>query len=221
MLLTMSSMDRSVLVQVNFFRKDVAAMHSKGAGRIPQRIQMLVEILEKPQEVLEKQNRIKDLLFPDDALPPGINRQDLKDNLQILQRPEGVALVLSDRLLFNEGSGELSPLGRPLLEQVAQVLSWMDADVNIAGYADNQEAVQKPSDSGPPELDAYQLSGRRALTVLDYFVRTGYLEQSRFSITGYGPQWPIADNNTAEGREKNRRVEILVKTTPHFAGYRP
>jgi len=204
LLLSMSSMDKTFLTKIVMFKDDLSVLTYKGAGRVPQRVQVIIDILERPWEVLEKQNRIKDLLYPEDIIPPEISRSTLMQNLRVLARPEGVALVLSNDLLFPRDSAELTESARFALGRIAEVMEYMQAPGNIAGYTD---------DTPGRAVNNYILSGERSLAVLDYFLNHG-LRKERFSVSGYGPNWPIADNDTAEGRAENRRVEILLKTTP-------
>lgn len=209
LLLSMSSMDRSILTKITFFADDLGAMNIKSAGRVPPRIRMIIDALEKPWEILEKQERIKDMLFPDDIIPPEINKATLMENLRVLQRPEGVALVLSDKLLFPTGGAQLTPAARQLLATISEVLLYMSAPVNISGYTDDV--------GGGTEFN-YLLSGRRSLAVLRFFLEDGQPDE-RFSVSGYGPHWPMEDNATEAGRAANRRVEILLKTTPWLGAY--
>jgi len=209
LLLTMSSMDRSVLTKVSLFTQDLGQMEKKGSGKVATRQRLLQELLERPWEVMEKVERIKDLLFPDEELPPDISRSTLDDNLLVLKRPEGVALVLTEKLLFPPGGYELSAPAKKLLDQVGVVFTATEADVNISGYTDSAPAQQP---------DNLTLSGLRAMSVLEYFLSRGVPDR-RFSVAGYGPFWPIADNDTPQGQARNRRVEILLRTTPWLAGY--
>lgn len=209
LLLSMASMDRSILTRITLFTDDIGFLTYRSAGRIPPRIKMVIDAIDKPWEVLDKQRRIKDLLFPDDVLPPEISRSTLDENLQILERPEGVALVLTDKLLFQLGSAELSRPAEGILAAVADVLRYMTAPINISGYTDGV---------GGNAAGNYRLSGERALSVLDFFLKNG-IRNERFSISGYGPNWPIASNRTPEGQAQNRRVEILLKTTPWLGAY--
>jgi chemotaxis protein MotB len=206
LLLSMSSMDRSFLTRFNIYTADIGLLTYERAGQVPSRIRLVVELFERPLDVLHKKQRIKDLLFPDDVLPPEIDRSTLEKNLEILQRDEGVALVLNDGLLFEPGGYELTPAARVVLEQVGQVIEFMPAPVNVSGHADNS-----PSAS----VSNLELSARRALAVFDELLEQGHSEQ-RLSLSAYGATRPIADNATEEGRARNRRVEILLKTTPLF-----
>lgn len=209
LLLSMASMDKSVISKVNIFVQDTGHVTAKGAGRIPTRISMIIDLIEDPTTLMDQKDRLKDLLFPDDIMPTEISKSTLKKNIEILKRPEGVALVMSDDLLFRPGSAQLSEHARILLNQIVEVLNYMVIETNISGYTDNTPL---------PEPGNMELSNQRALSVLYYFVEKG-LDQSMFSVSGYGPYRPIAENITPEGRARNRRVEILLKTQPFLAGY--
>lgn len=209
LILSMSSMDRSVLTKINLFEHEIGMTTSRGAGRIPTRIRMLIELLENPTDLLLKQNRIKDLLFPDEILPQEISRSTLNENLSVLERPEGVALVLNDKLLFAPDSSQLTQAAIKILAAVSDVLSATIANVTISGYTDNGEGS---------EVNPYRLSADRALSVLKYFLKSGF-KPIRFSASAYGPHDPVASNDTPEGRAQNRRIEIYLKTKPFFAGY--
>jgi chemotaxis protein MotB len=204
LILSMSSMDRSFLTKITLFKNDFSVLTYKGAGKIPRKIQFVVDLLERPWEVMDKPQRIKDLLYPEEEIPPEITRSTLLRNLEVLGRPEGVALVLTDELLFEPGGHELTETARHVLSRVAEVMQYMQAPVNISGYTD--------SDPGGA-MDNYELSARRSLSVLEYFLEQG-MRRERFSLGAYGPHWNIADNDTQEDKAKNRRVEILLKTTP-------
>ena len=209
LLLSMASMDRSFFTRMNVFTADIGPMTYKGAGQVPSRLRIVVELFERPLDVLLKQDRIKDLLFPDDVLPPEIDRSTLAENLKILATPEGVALVLTDELLFARGEFALTPAARAVLGEVSKLLNFMNAPVNIAGHTDTEPGETRSN---------YTLSALRALAVLDFFLEQGHYEE-RFSASGYGPDQPIADNDTEQGRAQNRRVEILLKTTPVHGVY--
>ena len=207
LLLSMSSMDTSVIKEISsVFSDKIAFMSRKSSGKIENRFEVVKEMIDKPWEVLEKKDRIKDLLFPDMVLPPDINRSTLQENLDILVRPEGVALVLSDNLLFPTGKTELPEQGQELLKQIASLIRIWPAPVNISGYTDNVPSFGRGN---------IKISAQRAMAVLDYFLNNKQMQGQRFSVSAYGPNFPIADNDTPQGRARNRRVEVLFKNMPH------
>jgi outer membrane protein OmpA-like peptidoglycan-associated protein len=113
--------------------------------------------------------------------------------------PRGLAVDMDD-ILFDTGKADLRPEGREDLAKFAGiVLSYPSLRFAVEGHTDN---------TGTPELNQ-ALSAQRANTVRDYLVSQG-LNTSSVSAQGLGMNNPIADNSTAEGRQKNRRVEIIV-----------
>ena len=81
--------------------------------------------------------------------------------------------------------------------------------MRVEGHTDNVPIVKAETKAKYPagNLD---LSLQRALHVADWLVKEGGLEGKRVSCAGYGEHRPRTDNGTAEGRKKNRRVEILI-----------
>jgi chemotaxis protein MotB len=210
LLLSMASMDQSFITRVTIMPAELGFLDKRGSGRVTAKVKLVSEFLERPWEVLEKQNRIKDLLFPDDVLPPDMDRATLDENLKVLAKPEGVALVLTDKLMFPLGKSELDERAKILLYQLVPVLDYLgSADVNIAGYTDNVGGMSSSN---------FQLSGERAMAVLTYFVEQGIMND-RLTVSACGPTFPLYSNTTPEGRAQNRRVEILIKTTPPMGGY--
>lgn len=203
LLLSMASMDKSIVMEVSsFFKDDVAFLTDSGAAKVITRYEILRKLLENPLDAIQKPNRIKDLLYPNDVLPPEVSKSTLDANLMVLRRPEGVALVLTDKILFPLGKTELTPTGKRLVRELGHFLQTMASSVNIAGYTDSIPGGH---------IDNYEISARRAMSVLRSFLGMGMSPQ-RFSVSGYGPNFPLEDNTLAAGRAKNRRIEILVKT---------
>ena len=241
LLLSMSSMNRVTLSRISTHFGEQGEVRAGVTGTVPERIRLLEPLLARPAQVYAHQREIKELLFPGAELPPGIDRSMLDKNLRILEHPEGVVLALTDDLLFAPGQWQLREVSRPLLALLAEVLEYITADVALSGHSD-------PRAEGAPAGQAddtagYELAGRRALTVLEYFVQRK-LDPARFSVAGYGPDRPslsgaarapdaveppdspdatgAAAADTADGdggNDRNRRVEILVKTTPRLGGY--
>ena len=209
LLLSMSSMDQSFLTEVTLQTGNIGVLRTSGSGQVSAAVKQVYAMMERPWEVLEKQQRIKDMLFPDDVLPPEVSRAELEENLRVLERPEGVALVFTDKLLFDVNRAELSPAGRAVVDAMVPLLMYARAPINVAGFSDGQGGF---SDAN------VDLSSRRALAVLSRLI-SGGLPNKRFSLSAMGPAMPIGDNATPEGRALNRRVEILLKTARPYGGY--
>ncbi|NCD24465.1 MAG: flagellar motor protein MotB [Deltaproteobacteria bacterium] len=204
LLLSMATMDRSIMREIAVsLVGDEGLAPSKGAGKVPAKFEFIEQTLQDQEKIFENHQRLKDTLFPDEVLPKDMPRNALLNNLEVLARPEGVAIVLSEGLLFQSGQSELNESSKKLLSEFVAFLASYPVPVNIAGYTDNVPGGAK---------DNYVLSAERAMAVLTFFLEQGF-EPERFSVSAYGPDFPLAENNSPEGRAKNRRVEILLKTT--------
>ncbi|MDR2668587.1 MAG: OmpA family protein [Desulfovibrio sp.] len=131
----------------------------------------------------------------------------------VLAHREGVVIILTDALLFRPGSAFLEPSGKALLDALTPAIKALNAEVNISGHTDSGP-VHEVSD---PEY-LYELSWFRAAAALEHFLQGG-VQAERFSVSGYGPDKALYPNDTPEGKRKNRRLEILVKTAPLTASY--
>jgi chemotaxis protein MotB len=136
---------------------------------------------------------------------------DIKDMMEGLQLKDfglritahHIHISLPSPVLFRLGSDRLSPEAARVLSPLSQVLAGVENPVIIKGYTDNLPIV------GGTHQTNWELSAARSFSVIRYFARRG-LSPKRFQARGYGEYRPVADNETAEGRGKNRRIEITV-----------
>lgn len=105
--------------------------------------------------------------------------------------------------MFVPGKKTVNPKIMPVLDKVASEINKVSGTVTVTGHTDNQpiHTAEFPSNQ--------VLSEKRAAEVAALLVNKGVAE-SRLKIVGLGDSAPVEDNNTAEGRAKNRRVDILV-----------
>ncbi len=127
---------------------------------------------------------------------------DLARLAAVKQETRGLVITLSGSVLFASAKWALLPAAQVKLNEVADALLKGDPDskMTVEGYTDSQGAASFNQD----------LSQKRAQSVRDYLVSRG-IASDRVDAVGYGPDKPVADNTTAEGRADNRRVEIVVK----------
>lgn len=134
-----------------------------------------------------------------------VTDNNLGDQIFVADKPQGITITLSDRFLFDVGRADLKPDAQPALHQLSGLFRDISAVISIEGHTDNTPVL--PSS---PYRDNWQLSGERAQSVLRFFLEKEGLSASRFQYAGYADTRPAADNSTASGRQKNRRVEIIV-----------
>ncbi|MDB4933151.1 MAG: outer membrane protein [Labilithrix sp.] len=126
---------------------------------------------------------------------------DLQKLANVKQEPRGMVITLSGSVLFATDQSTLLPTATTKLDQVADALvkGNPDANITIEGHTDSQGQLQHNMD----------LSQRRAESVKAQLVSRG-VAADRIKTVGVGPDRPIADNKSPEGRANNRRVEIIV-----------
>ncbi|MVZ67668.1 OmpA family protein [Sphingobacterium sp. DK4209] len=117
----------------------------------------------------------------------------------VKQTDEGILVSISSDLLFPTNSSYLSDNAKQELSKLVKVLKDQKAKVRVDGHTDA---------TGTAEYNQW-LSDKRAASVKKFLVDAGIAE-SRLSIKGLGQSKPIADNKTPEGRQKNRRVEVVI-----------
>ena len=112
----------------------------------------------------------------------------------------GITVTLKNDILFEVGSAELSDASKKTLTDLNRVLK---------KYPENIIVVKGYTDSTGTAAYNQTLSEQRAKAVYDFILENG-LKTSSLNYKGYGVNNPIADNNTAAGRAKNRRVELDI-----------
>jgi chemotaxis protein MotB len=130
--------------------------------------------------------------------------EELKDAVELEIGEDTVTIRMMGETTFDTGKAELHPVFRPLLEKIGAVLSQTKGEIIIAGHTDNVPL------SGGLFGSNLGLSMARAGSVAEYLLRTTSIDPTRLSTMGFGEYRPLASNDTAQGRRKNRRVEIIV-----------
>ena len=130
--------------------------------------------------------------------------KDKKDLIQVEAGEHEMVIRLMGESTFESGQSDIRPQMVPLLEKIAAIVDGTEGDVIIAGHTDNIPM------RGGRYASNLELSMARAATVGDFFVRRGLIAPERISAMGFGKNRPLVSNDTAAGREKNRRVEIIL-----------
>ncbi len=118
----------------------------------------------------------------------------------------GLVVTFVAEVLFDSGKAKLRSEALPTLEKISKVLQRTVPEqlVGIEGHTDNEPIKYSGWRSN------WELSTARATSVLHYLVDERKMAPQRVSATGYGEYHPVAANDTVEGRQKNRRVEIVI-----------
>ena len=134
-----------------------------------------------------------------------VNQTDQGDSIEVYGGDNVVYIRFNSAAFFEPDKYTLRPGGREMLSYVGDALKYYEASIshiNICGHTANPASATA--------MGTWILSGERAAVVAAYFEDEKALQSDKMIIMGYGKNYPIGDNATTQGMEKNRRVELVV-----------
>lgn len=127
---------------------------------------------------------------------------------QITRLQGAIKYTVNSDLLFASGSWQMSARGQQIIARLAQKLAPLQQNkIVVNGYTDNASIGQALQQQGVTSNQV--LSEKRADSVMQYLISQG-VKSDLVSAKGFGSANPVASNDTAEGRAKNRRVELTL-----------
>jgi chemotaxis protein MotB len=204
----MSSLDSGLVESISSGLRGSSGHPVPEGGMRDSRIDSVLELMGDSQRLSQNQESIKDLIF-NDVLPPELVGGMLKDNVAILSRESGVAIVFAEDIIFEPGSSVIPARGRNILEALAPLLRQAPYDILITGHSDDSVYAGK-GDSSQKQAQ-YQLSGTRALAALKVYLDAN-IDKNRFAVAGYGPDRPLVPPSPPG----NRRIEIVLKNAKNM-----
>jgi outer membrane protein OmpA-like peptidoglycan-associated protein len=153
------------------------------------------ELQRKAQEAAEQQKKLQEL---------EAKLKDARDTIAkiaaVKDDDRGMVITLQGEVLFQTGKWDLKAGAMAKLDQIAEALRGKEQPMVVFGF----------TDSVGTRDNNMELSHRRAQSVRDYLVSRG-IPQDLITAQGKGPDNPVSDNSSVEGRAANRRVEIVVQ----------
>jgi len=188
-------------LSLNKQRKDLDSL-TAGFREKDKRVKELESLLSKRDSAV---NALKNKIS--DALLGYVNSGDLKVTI----KNGRVYVSLSENLLFKSGKTDVDPKGKAALKTLAEVLKKNpDIKVDVQGHTDNV-----PLTGSGNMKDNWDLSVLRATSVVRILVDDNKIDQKQVSASGLADSDPVASNDNADGRAKNRRTEIIL--SPDFS----
>jgi len=132
----------------------------------------------------------------------------MEDKVEIEVNGNQTIIRLQGGATFDSGRANIKSQLIPILEEIGRRLKGSDGDIIIAGHTDNV-----PIYGGPYETNL-KLSIARAAEVAEFMINSVGIAPERISTMGFGEYRPAYSNDTEAGREKNRRVEIILTAIP-------
>jgi len=136
---------------------------------------------------------------------PVINRQGVTVYEDDLQR---VRIEVMDKVLFMPNTWQLAAEGEETLRTIAAEIRAFDPkmDLDIEGHTDS--LMSDPNN----QMQKHDISSVKAMAVMDFFVNTLRWDVARIGTSSFGRSRPIADNGTPEGRARNNRIELVLRS---------
>ncbi len=143
-----------------------------------------------------------------------LNPQRYSNKMSVTSDERGLVISLASDAFFNPASATINiEETRDILLRVAELLASSDMagrKFRIEGHTDAEA-----TDPNGPWRDNWELSTARSISVLRYLTGLG-LDENRFQVAGFSDTVPLYTNSTAEGRARNRRVDIIILDDGHL-----
>ena len=139
-----------------------------------------------------------------------------KGMVDALESGDGVKLRVKDAVAFDEGKAMLREEFKPFLDKIGKLVAEAGLSVAVSGHTDNL-----PLKRDADYATNWGLSTARAVQVVEYWTARYGIPADKLAAIGLADGQPLAANDTAEGRARNRRVEIFIRTlknAPAFQG---
>ena len=165
------------------------------------------QVVERGQALPEGTRTLQLVDLSEEHLVSSLNEQIKKQEVTIKEFQGAISLSLVDRILFRLGEATLTPQGEKILAKVGEGLKKVQGKMfRVVGHTDTIPIREDFRDKFPSN---WELSAARAINVTRYLSDEGIAPEI-LSAVAYGEYKPVADNGTEEGRQKNRRIAIIL-----------
>jgi len=188
-------------------REDLTAQVQELRGQVEDLESELSETRASTEEI----QKVRENLVKEREKLETVLKKEIAEGQAKLEEIQGqLKVTCMDTILFDLGKANIRPEGKEVLDKIATVLlqDKTGRTISVEGHCDNI-----PISPAHWHLfrTNWELSTARALAVVHYFQDSHQIDPGLLSAVGYGEHRPVAPNDTPEGRQKNRRVEIVLE----------
>ena len=204
---SLQSSRSSLEQQVRNLESQRASLEKQRDGLTKEKDSLTRQIAALEQQRAQLQASEKQVEARYDALLANLNEEVKKGQLQVRQLKGMLTVDVAEQLFFDSGRATLKDTGKEVLKKVADAIkSYDDKAIRIVGHTDNVPISGNLQKVFPSN---WELSAARATTVVRFLQDTG-IPPERLVATGRAEYAPVAPNDSPEGRQKNRRIEITL-----------
>lgn len=172
-----------------------------------ERIQNVGRIVNSPRDKVSEFPERSNLDEVQKQLQSALANQIGRHTVSVTPTKEGIVVSLKEAGFFDSGSSALRPEAIPTLTDIVKVIGPGRLQIRIEGHTDNVPIHSARYDSN------WELSTARATEIIKLLITRYSITPNRLSASGYGEYFPVASNQTAEGRSQNRRVDLVILNT--------
>jgi chemotaxis protein MotB len=171
--------------------------------------------LKEQMNNLEKQNsndkkdlqeKTKKAEFSEEQLKVALKQEIGKGLAEVQREKDRVVVTVGSAGAFSSGSARLTKQARAIMQKIAKVSGKGAGQVNVSGHTDNVPLI-----FGGQYRDNWDLAAARASSVVQELAKANTIPSEKLKAISFGETKPIEQNDTRDGREKNRRIEIEIK----------
>jgi chemotaxis protein MotB len=190
--------------EIDALKKDKASLEQQKSALEQQQAQSRKQIDALEQEKTKLLTVTQEDKSQYDALVKNLTEEVQKGQLQVRQYKDMLTVDVAEQMFFDSGRADLKDTGKEVLKKVAGALKgYEDKVIRVVGHTDNVPIKTRVFPSN------WELSVARATTVVRYLQETG-IPPERMVASGRAEYQPVAENDTPDGRKKNRRIEITL-----------
>jgi len=181
-------------------------------GRVSDLETMLEELKQTSAEleaqIREREAQLAALRSTQDELVGELEKEIADGQIRVQRLRDELRVDMVDEILFDSGEASIKPAGLEVLRRLAAILAKAeDRLLIVQGHTDNVPIRGRLSERYPTN---WELSAARAVNVARFFQEEAGLDPTRLSAAAFSEYRPRADNETPEGRQKNRRIEVVL-----------
>ena len=167
-----------------------------------------VNNLEKKSSDSKKdiQEKTKKAEFSEDQLRVALKQEIGKGLAEVQREKDRVVVTVGSASAFSSGSAKLTKQARAIMQKIAKVSAKGAGQINVSGHTDDVPLI-----FGGQYRDNWDLAAARASSVVQELSKSGKIPSDKLRAISFGETRPIEQNDTEQGREKNRRIEIEIK----------
>ena len=167
-----------------------------------------VSNLEKQNSESQKdiQEKNKKAEYSEDQLRVALKQEIGKGLAEVQREKDRVVVTVGSAGAFSSGSAKLTKQARAIMQKIAKVSAKGAGQVNVSGHTDDVPLI-----FGGQYRDNWDLAAARASSVVQELSKANTIPSEKLKAISFGETKPLEQNDTREGREKNRRIEIEIK----------